>query len=176
MVVNYKQLNDNTIFDGYFLPNKETLIHKTRGKKLHSTFDCKSSFYQIKMVEDSKPLTAFSTPQGHYEWNVLPFRLKNVPQIFQRKMDDIFKEYDFIHVYVDDMLISSKNINQHLKQLEKFIDLCISNGIGLSRKKKIIEEPKIDFLGLIIDSKGIELQTHILEKIKNFLEKLLDRK
>ena len=92
MVINYKQLNGNTIFDGYFLPHKETLIHKTRGKKLHSKFDCKSGFYQIKMDEESKPLTAFSTPQGHYEWNVLPFGLKNAPQIFQRKMDDIFKE------------------------------------------------------------------------------------
>ena len=76
MVVNYKQLNDNTIFDGYFLPHKETLIHKTRGKKLHSKFDCKSGFYHIKMDEESKPLTTFSTPQGHYEWNVLPFGLK----------------------------------------------------------------------------------------------------
>ena len=45
MVVNYKQLNDNTIFDGYFLPNKETLIHKKRNCKWHSTFDCKSGFY-----------------------------------------------------------------------------------------------------------------------------------
>ena len=62
MVVNYKQLNNNTIFYGYFLPPKETLIHKTRGKKLHSKFDCKSGFYQIKMDEESKPLTAFSTP------------------------------------------------------------------------------------------------------------------
>ena len=70
MVVNYKQLNDNTIFDGYFLPNKETLIHKTRDKKTHSNFDCKSGFYQIKMAESSKPLTAFSTPQGHYERSV----------------------------------------------------------------------------------------------------------
>ena len=169
MVVNYKQLNDNTIFYGYFLPNKETLIDKTRGKKLHSTFDCKLSFYQIKMAKDSKPLTAFSTPQEHYEWNVLPFGLKNAPQIFQRKMDDIFKEYDFIHVYVDDMLISSKNIDQHLIYLEKFIDLCISNGIDLSKKKTIIGEPKIDFLGLIIYSEGIELQTHILKTFqKNY--------
>ena len=59
------------------------------------------------MTEESKPLTAFSTPQGHYEWNVLPFGLKNAPQIFQRKMDNIFREYDFIHVYIDDMLVSS---------------------------------------------------------------------
>ena len=62
IVVNYKQLNDNTVFDGYFLPNKETLIHKTRDCHWHSKFDCKSGFYQIKMTEESKPLTAFSTP------------------------------------------------------------------------------------------------------------------
>ena len=91
MVVNYKQLNGNTIFDGYFLPNKETLIHKTRNCNWHSKFDCKSGFYHIKMTEESKPLTAFSTPQGHYEWNVLPFGLKNAPQIFQRKMDNILE-------------------------------------------------------------------------------------
>ena len=51
MVVNYKQLNDNTIFDGYFLPNKETLIHKTRNSNWHSKFDCKSGFYQIKKTD-----------------------------------------------------------------------------------------------------------------------------
>ena len=135
MVVNYKQLNDNTIFDGYFLPHNETLIHKTRGKTLHSKFDCKSGFYQIKMTEESKPLTAFSTPQGHYEWNVLPFGLKNAPQIFQRKMDNIFKDYDFIHVYVDDKLISSNDKDQHLELLNTFADLCIAHGIGLSKKK-----------------------------------------
>ena len=61
------------------------------------------------MAKESKSLTAFSTPKGHYEWNVLPFGLKNAPQIFQRKMDNILKDYDFIHVYVDDMLISSND-------------------------------------------------------------------
>ena len=176
MVVNYKQLNDNTIFDGYFLPNKETLIHKTRNCNWHSKFDCKSGFYQIKMTEESKPLTAFSTPQGHYEWNVLPFGLKNAPQIFQRKMDNIFKDYDFIHVYMDDMLISSKTKEQHLKHLDTFIDLCKTHGIGLSKKKSIIGEQKIEFLGLMIDFEGIELQNHILEKIKDFPERLTDRK
>ena len=176
MVVNYKQLNDNTIFDGYFLFHKENLIHKTRGKKLHSKFDCKSGFYQIKMDEESKPLIAFSTPQDHYEWNVLPFGLKNAPQIFQRKMDDIFKEYDFIHVYVDDMLISSENEIQHLEHLNIFIDLCTIHGIGLSKKKSIVGESKIEFLGLIIDYEGIELQDHILEKIRDLPKKLTDRK
>ena len=86
-------------------------------------------------------------------------------------MDNIFKDYDFIHVYVDDMLISSNDKEQHFEHLNIFVDLCITHGIGLSKKKSIIGESKIEFLGLIIDAKGIELQTHILEKIKDFLEK-----
>ena len=91
-------------------------------------------------------------------------------------MDTIFKGYDFIHVYVDDMLISSENEKQHLQNLNTFVDLCITHEIGLSKKKPIIGESKIEFLGLIIDSEGIELQNHILEKIKDFPETLIDRK
>ena len=91
-------------------------------------------------------------------------------------MDNIFQDYDFIHVYVDDMLISSQSQEQHLKHLDTFIDLCKTNEIGLSKKKSIIGEQKIEFLGLMIYSEGIELQNHILEKIKNFPEKLTDRK
>jgi len=64
MVINYKRLNELTGFYGYFLPNKELLINKTLNKKWFSKFDCKSGFYQIKLKESAKPLTAFSTPQG----------------------------------------------------------------------------------------------------------------
>ena len=85
MVANYKKLNDNTIFYSYFLPNKETLIQKTRNCNWHSKFYSKSGFYQIKMTEEYKPLTAFSTPEGHYECNVLPFELKKCPSYFSTK-------------------------------------------------------------------------------------------
>ena len=74
------------------------------------------------------------------------------------------------------MLVSSKTEEQHLKHLDIFINLCQTHGIGLSKKKSIIGEPKIEFLGLLIDSEGIELQNHILEKIKDFPEKITDRK
>ena len=62
MVINYKRLNKLPIFDGYFLANKELLINKTLNKKWFSKFDSKSGFYQIKLKESAKPLTAFSTP------------------------------------------------------------------------------------------------------------------
>jgi len=76
--------------------------------------NCKSSYWQIKMDEKSIPLTAFSALQDHYEWTVMSFGLKYAPQIFQRRMDNIFK--DLIHcclVYIDDILIFSKTIEQH---------------------------------------------------------------
>ena len=85
------------------------------------------------MDNDSIPITAFSTPRGHYEWMVMPFRLKNVPRVFQRKMDKIFSDYsNFIIVYIDDMLICSDNEKDQENHLNTFITLCKEYGIVLS--------------------------------------------
>jgi len=177
MAINYKQLNELTVFDSYFLPNKELLINKTLNKKLFSKFDCKSGFYQIKLKESAKPLTAINTPQGQYIWNVMPMGLKNAPQIFQRRMDNIFNEYsNFCLVYVDDILIFSSNIADHAMHLMKFIEKSRSHGLILSAKKAEIAKEQIEFLGLKIDHQGIEMQPHVCEKIANFLDKLNDRK
>ena len=64
MVINYKELNKYTKFDGYFLPYKDTLIISVTDKKTFSKFDCKSRFWKIKLKEESIPFTAFSTSQG----------------------------------------------------------------------------------------------------------------
>ena len=73
------------------------------------------------MDNKSIPITAFSTPRGNYEWLVMPFGLKNAPQIFQRKMDKIFSEYPtFIIVYIDDILFCYENEKDHEKHLDLF--------------------------------------------------------
>ena len=167
MVINYKEVNKNTKFDGYYIPNKEILINLARGKNYYSKFDCKSRFWQIKMGNDNIPITAFSTPRGHYEWMVVPFGLKNDPQVFQRKNDKIFFDYSsFIIVYIYDMLICYDNEKDHEKHLNIFITLYKEHGIVFSKKKDEIKKKEIEFLGMIIDSKGIKLQSHIAQKIK----------
>jgi len=175
MVINYKRLNELTVFDGYLLPNKELLITRTLNKKWFSKFDCKLGFYQIKLKESTKPLTAFSSPQGQYIWNVMPMGLKNAPQIFQRRMDSIFNEYlDFCLVYVDDILIFSSNIADHAKHLVKFIEKSRIHGLILSAKKAEIAKEQIEFLDFKIDHQGIEMQPLVCEKIANFPDKLTD--
>ena len=124
IVINYKEVNKNTKFDGYYIPNKEILINLTRGKNYYSKFDWKLGFWQIKMDNDSISITTFSTPRGHYKWMVMPFGLKNAPQVFQRKKNKILSDYSsFIIVYIDDMLICSDNEKDHENHLDIFITL-----------------------------------------------------
>ncbi|KAL0442004.1 UNVERIFIED_CONTAM: Enzymatic polyprotein [Sesamum radiatum] len=177
LVINYQGINKILEFDGYYIPSREHLIDCIKGAKVFSKFDCKSGFYQIKMESESKKFTAFSTPQGQYIWNVLPIGLANAPQIFQRKMDNLFKDYfEFMFVYIDDILIASKNMKEHIKHLEIFSDACYKEGLVLSEKKATIAVNKIEFLGILIDETGIELQEHIVEKIRNFPNTLKDKK
>ena len=92
MIINYKKLNDNTVFDDYYIPNKIVLFNRIQGASWFSKRHYKSGFWQIKMDKKSISLTAFSAPQVHYEWIVMPFDIKNAPQIFQRRMDNVFKD------------------------------------------------------------------------------------
>ena len=125
MMINYKEINKNTKFDGYYIPNKGILINLEKGKNYYNKFDYKSRFWQIKMDNDIIPITVVSTPRDHYEWMVMPVGLKNAPKIFQRKIDKIFSEYlNFIIVYIDDILICSENKDDHEKHLDIFITLC----------------------------------------------------
>ena len=79
MVINYKKLNDNTVFDGYYIPNKTVLFNTIQGASWFLKMGCKSGYQKIKMDEESIPLTAFSAPRGYYEWIAMPFGPKNAP-------------------------------------------------------------------------------------------------
>ncbi|GJT85730.1 Orf y [Tanacetum coccineum] len=101
--------------------------------------------------KDQYSLPAFLVPRGLYEWLVMPFGLKNAPAVFQRKMDKCFKgTKSFIAVYIDDILVFSKNEKEHAKHLEKMLKICEDNGLVLSPTKMKIEVSTIDFLGAII--------------------------
>lgn len=176
MVINYKRLNDNTVFDGYYIPNKIVFFNIIQWASWFSKMDCKSGYWQINMEKDSIPLTAFSAPQGHYEWIVMLFGLKNAPQIFQRRMDNIFKDLNYCClVYIDDILIFSKTIEQHKNDVRAVTQRCIDHAIILGKNKFIYAEQEIEFLGLEIRGGQIILQKHTLEKIEKFLDKIEDR-
>ncbi|XBH80057.1 hypothetical protein VPH35_105882 [Triticum aestivum] len=177
MVINFKRLNDNTVDDAYSIPNKQEWINRIQGSKYFSKFDLKAGFWQVKMAEESIPWTAFTCPQGHYEWLVMPLGLKNAPALFQRKMQNIFNENQaFILVYVDDLLVFSKSYKEHIAHLEVFFRKVEQNGLILSKKKMEICKEKINFLGHEIGEGKIYLQEHIAKKILEFPDNMSDKK
>src|SRR6266536_1076751 len=177
MVINFKRLNDNTVDDAYNIPNKQEWINRIQGSKYFSKFDLKAGFWQVKMAEESIPWTAFTCPQGHYEWLVMPLGLKNAPALFQRKMQNIFNENQaFILVYVDDLLVFSKSYKEHIAHLEVFFRKVEQNGLILSKKKMEICKEKINFLGHEIGEGKIYLQEHIAKKILEFPDNMSDKK
>nr|GEU29026.1 ORFIII-like polyprotein [Tanacetum cinerariifolium] len=97
--------------------------------------------------------------------------------IFQRKMDKYFKGIEsFIAVYINDILVFSKNEKEHAKHLEKMLKICKDNGLVLSPTKMKIAVPTIDFLGAVLEEGTIKLQPHIIKKIMNFNEEELKTK
>jgi len=94
-------------------------------------------------------LTAFSAPQGHYEWIVTPFGLKDAPQIFQIRMDNIFKDLNYCcSVYIDDILVFFKTIERHKNDVLAATQRWIDHGIILGKNKCIYAEQEIEFLNL----------------------------
>lgn len=148
LVINYKPLNNIIQWIRYPIPNKRDLLKRLYEACIFSKFDMKSGFWQIQIAEKDKYKTAFTVPFGHYEWNVMPFGLKNAPSEFQNIMNEIFNPYTtFSIVYIDDVLIFSKSIDQHFKHLYTFLNIVKKHGLVVSAKKMQIFQTKIRFLG-----------------------------
>ena len=106
LVINYKPLNKALKWIRYAIPNKRDLLQKLYNANIFSKFDMKSGFWQIQIDPKDRYKTAFTVPFEQFEWNVMPFGLKNVPYEFQRIMNDIYGPYsNFCIVYKDDILI-----------------------------------------------------------------------
>ena len=177
MVINYKRLNDNTKSDSYNLPMKNQLINAIQGAKICSKFDLKSGFYQIKMSKESIPWTTFTCSEGLFKWNAMPFGLKNAPAVFQRKMDNIFRDLKkFVVVYIDDILVFSKDYNTHLEHLQLVFKKFVDHGLIVSKKNIELAKPEINFLGTIIGNGEIKLQPHIAQKILDMPDSFKDLK
>ena len=111
----------------------------------------KIGFWQIQIIESDRYKTAFTTTFGHYEWNVMPFGLKNAPSEFQNIMNDIFNPFSsHAIVYIDDVLIFSESLDQHLKHLKAFLQTVKLNGLVISAPKIKLFQTHVRFLGFDI--------------------------
>jgi hypothetical protein len=176
LVINYKPLNKALKWIRYPIPNKKDLLNRLYNSKIFSKFDMKSGFWQIQIDEKDKYKTAFTVPFGHYEWNVMPFGLKNAPSEFQNIMNDIFNPFTkFAIVYIDDVLIYSDSIDQHFKHLSIFLRTVKENGLVVSQPKIKLFQTKIRFLGHDIYQGTLRPIQRSLDFTNKFPDEILDK-
>ena len=115
MVVDYRKINEGTDQDAYPLLIIDDILDQLGNAKFFSAFDLSAEYQQIPMREQDKKYTAFSTSQGHFEYNRMPYGLKNAPAKFQKMMDNAFRGLigNKCFAYIDDIVIFRKTLNQH---------------------------------------------------------------
>ena len=119
MCVDYRSLNEVTIKNKYPLPRIEDLFDRLRGAKVFSKIDLRSGYHQLRIRPSDIPKTAFTTRYGLYEYTVMSFGLTNAPAYFMYLMNKVFMEYlgKFIVVFIEDILVYSKNEEEHEEHL-----------------------------------------------------------
>ena len=146
LVINYQDLNHFLADDKFPLPNKSALFQHLSNAKVFSKFDLKTGFWQLGIHPEERYKTVFCIPNHHYQWTIMPFGLKNASSQFQKAMVTLFQPFlTNALIYVNDILLFSKDEESHEKLLTDFYNLVKSQGIMLSEKKMVIGQSSIDF-------------------------------
>ena len=170
MVIDYRSLNEKTIGDAYPLPNINEILDQLGSAKYFSILDLASGFHQIPMHKEDSPKTAFSTPYGHYEFNRMPFGLKNAPATFQRLMDQILTglQGTELFVYLDDVVIYARSLQEHLVKFKKLAGRLQKAGLQLQTNKCEFLCKEVSYLGHIISEDGVKPDPKKLDAVWKF--------
>ncbi|GJY95450.1 putative reverse transcriptase domain-containing protein [Tanacetum coccineum] len=123
MCIDYRELNKLMVKNRYPLPRINELLTQLQGSSVYSTIDLRSGYQQLWVREEDIPKTAFRTRYGHYEFQVMPFGLTNAPTVFMDLINCVCKTFldKFMIVFIDDILIYSKNKKEHEEHVGNYI-------------------------------------------------------
>ncbi|KAF5807867.1 putative nucleotidyltransferase, Ribonuclease H [Helianthus annuus] len=170
MCIDYRELNKLTIKNRYPLPRIDDLFDQLQGSSYYSKIDLRSGYHQLRIQEESVPKTAFRTRYGHYEFLVMPFGLTNAPAVFMDLMNRVCKPYldKFVIVFIDDILIYSRAKEEHEQHLRTILELLKKEKLYAKFSKCEFWIREVQFLGHVVNEKGIHVDPSKIEAIKNW--------
>jgi hypothetical protein len=167
--IDFRRVNSVTKMDAHAIPRIDYLLTQLGNKKVYSTCDMASGYWQIPMDPADIEKTAFTTFWGLYEFLVMPFGLLSATATFQRTMQQLFEKEigQFVFAYVDDLIIFSESVEQHLFHLLAVFKKLSRAGFVLNFKKCHFMRKQVKYLGHNIDEKGISPDMEKVDKIRN---------
>ncbi|XP_066962056.1 uncharacterized protein [Macrobrachium rosenbergii] len=151
----YRKVNSVPVKDAYPLPRIADIIDSVSNSKYLTQIDLLKGYYQIKLTDRAKEISAFITPFGLFEYKVLPFRMTNAPSTFQRMVHEVIRGLEGVYAYLDDIVIASNTWDEHLKTLKELFKRLLKANLFINLAKSSFGNAKVTYLGHVIGSGSI---------------------
>ena len=168
--VDYRRLNAKTKMDVFPLPHIDDTLDLLSQTKFFTTLDLASGYWQVQMDSNSQEKTAFVTHSGLYEFCVMPFGLCNAPSTFQRLMEAVLSGLarECCMVYIDDILVTGREFEDHLSNLRKVLERLRSAGLKLKPQKCFFGSGQVEYLGYVVSRDGISADPKKVTAVRDF--------
>jgi len=165
--IDFRKLNAVTEFDSEPMGDQKQILSKLKDDCHFTKLDFSKGFWQIKLEDSARPMTAFSTSEGSFQFRRMPFGLINSGATFNRAMRKVLKGINHVDNYVDDVLVHNNDWNSHLDTLRETFQRIREAGMTLRASKCEIGRQKIEYIGHIVGEGQIEMDPVKAEKVKN---------
>ena len=168
--IDFRAINKITKKDSFPMPLVADTLDALSGTQYFTTLDLKSGYWQIELDPSAREKTAFVTHNGLYEFLVMPFGLTNSGTSFQRLMGHILRglEYRFALIYIDDIIIFSKSIEEHLTHFEEVFRRLREANVKLNPKKCSFAQQKVAYLGHVVTPDGVIPNPEKVRVVRDF--------
>lgn len=170
MCVDYRALNALTTKDNYPLPRIDESFNRLGQATIFSKIDLRSGYWQVRIEPDDVPKTAFNTRYGQHESLVMPFGLTNAPAAFQTLMNQILRPWldNFVLVYLDDILIYSQNMEEHIIHVKKVLNALRENELYANPSKSEFGLTELEYVAHILGKEGIKVNPKKITAIQEW--------
>ena len=151
-----RDLNRAIKREHYPLPLVEDITSSCAGATLFSTLDAEKAFYQIQLDEESSRLLTFNTPFGRYRYLRMPMGIKSAPEVYQRRMEQVFEGIQGVKVIMDDIITYGSNQEEHDTRLRDVLERARDNNLRLKKSKCHIQKEEVKFHGHIFTRDGLK--------------------
>ena len=161
----YRKVNKVTIKDSYPLPRIDDLIDSVGQARFVSKIDLLKGYYQVGLTERAKLISAFITPFGLFQYEVMAFGLTNAPSTFQRIINYTIQDLEGVYCYLDDILVTGQTWQEHLSRLETLFQRLREAGLTINLKKTTFCEATVSYLGHIVGDGNVRPKVANIEAI-----------